>query len=188
MLREWRNARRRARELRAKLLDLKRLPPVDDDEVVRFVMRSFDPPATAEGARQVFSDSSIDVSGCGFALHGRREFGLLQKPATTLLLRTDLASICLLELVFDGDRLGMCGVDMKHAEKEFIRISMNIEEILREECTSLGYDVPTWDGDLISFLRRDVEGMWWSHLRESGNTLRLVERRFGERVAAQRQA
>lgn len=148
-------------------------------------MRSFDPPATPESAKRAFSGSFLDVSERGFARHGREAFGLLKNPATVLAVKTHLCSLCLLEMMYDNEQLGMCGIDLKHTEDDFIRASMKIEAILREECPTLRYDVPTWDGDVISFLRPDVEGLWWSNLPESGNVIRLVGRPLGARLLGQ---
>jgi len=181
---KWFGARRRAAELKATVAALGLLPPVDYTEVIRFVLHSFDPPTTADKAMQAFSGSYLDVSNRGFAQYGHKAFGLQEASAVVLAVRASLCSLCFLEVVvFDGT-LGMCGVDMIHAHNEFTQASMKLEAMLQDECKALGYKVPTWDGEVISLHRDDVEGIWASSLPESGNQLRLVERRYGRRLAA----
>lgn len=186
MFQRWRQAKQRARKLKATIAALDRRPVVEDTNIVRFVMRSFQPPTTPDKAKEVFSGSYVDVSGEGFAEHGRCTFGLENNPATVLALRTPSSRFALLELVFYGGKLGMCGIDITHFEDQFIQAGMTIEDALRGECETLGYQVPTWHGEVISFQRDDIEGMWWSNLPQSGNVIRLVERSFGQRFLVQK--
>ena len=180
MFRRWWAQRQRGRQLRATVAALNKLPAVQDADLIRFVMRSFDPPTSVEKASSAFLGACLDVSTCGFAQHGRCAFGLDANPSAVLALRTQTSILALLELVFDEGELGMCGVEIRHVGAEFIQAGMNIECALQKECRSLGYEVTTWEGDVIPIQRHDVEGLWWSNLADSGNVLRLVERRFGQ--------